>query len=353
MTNPIYEQPAEGGSAESLSTIGSGEEGAWYMERHGRQFHVMDALWPYPHDEDELDRQHLQHAMLKMVVGRNFVGPVPVILANTPQRPVKRVLDVGRQAQSLHRLRNGSLEMAQMFPHVHFVGVDLVPAAPEEPPDNVCLLVATEERTDAQFELYDIEKDGVRNLTASMDVVHCRFAATFMRSRSALVAEIARVLRPGGMVILGEMEYSITTASGRNLAAEAPDFFQWFETIRASIRTRLGLSMDTPQRLPQILHEKGFRRITVKEHNIPIGAWTGNPQGNQIGELNRQVWLEFVNSTRPMLLDVRPNEQQVDRLVAGVRTLLEELPQGVRLLSRYHTIWALKGQSRLSGEQEL
>ncbi|KZT57574.1 S-adenosyl-L-methionine-dependent methyltransferase [Calocera cornea HHB12733] len=319
MSNPIYEQPAEGGSAESLSTIGSGEEAAWYMERHGRQFH----------------RQELQHKMLKLVVGQNFVGPLPVILSNTPQRPVKRVLDVGSGTGRWVQ------EMAEMFPHVHFVGVDLVPAAPEEPPDN------------AQFELYDIEKDGVRNLTASMDVVHCRFAATFMQSRTALVTEIARVLRPGGMVMLGEMEYNITTASGRNLAAEAPDFFQWFETIRAAIRTRLGLSMDTPQRLPQLLHEKGFRSITTKAYNIPIGAWTGDPVGNRIGEMNRQVWLEFVNSTRPMLVDVRRSEQQVDRLVAGVRTLLEDLPQGVRLLSRYHTIWALRGQSRLANEQAL
>jgi len=174
-----------------------------------------------------------------------------------------------------------------------------------------------------------------------------------MRSRSALVSEIVRLLRPGGMVLLGEMDYSITTASGRNLAAEAPDFFQWFETVRVFIRTRLGLDMNSPARLPQILHEKGFRSITTRAYAIPIGAWAGDPVGRQIGEMNRQVWLEFVNTTRPMLMEVRRNEQQVDRLIAGVRTLLEELPQGVRLLSRYHTIWALRGQSRLANEQEL
>ncbi|EJU00586.1 hypothetical protein DACRYDRAFT_117074 [Dacryopinax primogenitus] len=278
MSNMIYEQQAEGGSAESLTTIGSGEEGRWYMERYGRQFHVMDALWPYPHDDDEMERQVLQHDLLRKVVGHNFVGPVPIILANTPQRPVKRVLDVGSGTG--------------------------------------------------------------------------RWLVFFSASPVAL-SELTYKDRVQQMAEMFPHEYQTTTASGRNLAAEAPAFFQWFETIRIFIRTRLGLDMNTPQRLPQILHEKGFRSINTRAHTIPIGPWAADPVGKQLGEMNCHVWLEFLNTTRPMLMEVRKNEQQVDRLIAGVRTLLEELPQGVRLLSRYHTIWALRGQSRLVNEKEL
>jgi SAM-dependent methyltransferase len=92
------------------------------------------------------------------------------------------VIDLGCGAgDSVGQFRN-------VNPSVRWVGVD-VEASPE---------VASRRRTDAEFVTFD----GV-NLTfddASFDAVYCKQVLEHVREPGPLLAEVARVLKPGGML---------------------------------------------------------------------------------------------------------------------------------------------------------
>ena len=91
-----------------------------------------------------------------------------------------RVLDLGCGAgDSVEQFRS-------LNPNVSWLGVDLE-ASPE---------VATRTRTDAEFRTFD-----GRSIPAddgSIDVVYCKQVLEHVADPSALIADVARVLRPGG-----------------------------------------------------------------------------------------------------------------------------------------------------------
>jgi SAM-dependent methyltransferase len=91
-----------------------------------------------------------------------------------------RVLDLGCGAgDSVEQFRS-------LNPEVEWLGVDL-PASPE---------VATRTRTDAEFRTFD-----GRSIPAeddSIDVVYCKQVLEHVDDPRALLADVARVLRPGG-----------------------------------------------------------------------------------------------------------------------------------------------------------
>ena len=101
-------------------------------------------------------------------------------LADAYARPAGRVLDLGC----------GTGDSVDLFraldPNVDWVGAD-VERSPE---------VATRTRTDAEFVTFDGERlpfgDG------SFDLVYCKQVLEHVRPPDQLVAEVARVLRPGG-----------------------------------------------------------------------------------------------------------------------------------------------------------
>jgi SAM-dependent methyltransferase len=94
-----------------------------------------------------------------------------------------RVLDLGCGAgDSVEQFRS-------INPGVSWLGVDL-----EESPE-----VATRTRTDAEFRTFDgrtIPADD-----ASLDLVYCKQVLEHVEERAGLIAEVGRVLRPGGLFI--------------------------------------------------------------------------------------------------------------------------------------------------------
>ena len=94
-----------------------------------------------------------------------------------------RVLDLGCGAgDSVEQFRS-------LNPGVSWLGVDL-----EESPE-----VATRTRTDADFRTFD-----GRTIPAGdggVDVVYCKQVLEHVEERAALIAEVGRVLRPGGLFL--------------------------------------------------------------------------------------------------------------------------------------------------------
>ena len=94
-----------------------------------------------------------------------------------------RVLDLGCGAgDSVEQFRS-------LNPDVRWLGVDL-----EESPE-----VATRTRTDAEFRTFDGRS--IPAADASIDVVYCKQVLEHVEERGALIADVARVLRPGGLFL--------------------------------------------------------------------------------------------------------------------------------------------------------
>ncbi|QRV94462.1 methyltransferase domain protein [Ceratobasidium sp. AG-Ba] len=176
----------------SMSTLSSLEVSSFFREVYGRAY-PADANIPQfvPLDLGEVVRLELQHYYLKLLLESNYVGPVQSILAPDPTSPRrKRVLDIftadGTWVQ----------EMASEFPHVDFVSLDMIPLVPHKPRANV------------SFEVYDVY-NGFAELDASFDMVHTRRTVSQIRDYHAFLREVDRVLKPGGLLVFGQLEIEV------------------------------------------------------------------------------------------------------------------------------------------------
>jgi SAM-dependent methyltransferase len=106
-----------------------------------------------------------------------------VLIAHYGPHAGDRVLDLGCGAgDSVEQFRS-------LNPGVNWLGVDL-----EESPE-----VAARTRTDAEFRTFD-----GRSIPAddgSVDVVYCKQVLEHVEERGPLIADVARVLRPGGLFL--------------------------------------------------------------------------------------------------------------------------------------------------------
>jgi SAM-dependent methyltransferase len=104
-------------------------------------------------------------------------------IADTYARPTQRVLDLGCGA-------GDSVDLFRSFnPNVRWVGADIA-KSPE---------VAERTRTDAEFVTFD----GVTLPfdDAGFDLIYCKQVLEHVRRPEPLLAEVARVLRPGGSFV--------------------------------------------------------------------------------------------------------------------------------------------------------
>ncbi|CAG8676062.1 14113_t:CDS:2, partial [Dentiscutata heterogama] len=138
----------------------------------GRRFHnVENAVYPLPNDDDELDRLHLQHFMMRYIWQNNFSAPINHILSN----PGAKVLDVG-------------------YPLVEFVGLDISPLQPTQiKPKNFKFVKAN-------------VLEGLPFEDNTFDFVFQRYMFTGCTKEKwpYLINEFVRVLKPGGFLELSE-----------------------------------------------------------------------------------------------------------------------------------------------------
>ncbi|CAG8636966.1 10620_t:CDS:2 [Funneliformis caledonium] len=100
----------------NTNTTNMDYENFHYVE--GRRFHnVQTSKYILPNDDEECDRLHMQHFLMRYVWQGNFASPVEHIL----KRVGSKVLDVGCGASSW------SFEMATNYPNAEITGVDISP----------------------------------------------------------------------------------------------------------------------------------------------------------------------------------------------------------------------------------
>ncbi|KAL7314878.1 hypothetical protein PS15m_006393 [Mucor circinelloides] len=158
---------------------------------HGRQYHLEEAsTYTLPRDELEQDRLNSQHFSLKALYDGNILPSVKELLPSNAQ-----VLDLGCGSGCW------VMEMAIDYPQYKITGLDMADMFPTTiRPENV------------KFELHNI-LNGLPYPDQTFDYVHMRLLITGLRTEEwpTVIAEIHRVLKPGGLVQLVESDFTEET----------------------------------------------------------------------------------------------------------------------------------------------
>ncbi|KAJ8584731.1 S-adenosyl-L-methionine-dependent methyltransferase [Rhizopogon salebrosus TDB-379] len=289
-----------------------------FSERDGRLFHSHGSSpYPLPVDAHEQGRLNNLHKILHNTVEFHYVGPVAEVLEGRQ----KRALDLGTGTG------NWPMDMARAFPNVKIYGVDIVPIATRQPEPNV------------QFEIHDITqrfrwRDGV------MDFIHARNIDLAVTNYPALLQEVARLLRPGGLFFSGEIGRSIEFAPNfpSDLAHQAPRAWYFYDRINHFLTLRhLNPIAD---RIPHFIqHSQQFTVPIIQTFHIPIGDWHQDPVMKRVGRKYLAGLKVFAENLKPMLRETDMTRHDIDALVSG---FVQEIENVRGLVGVYHTAWARK-----------
>ncbi|KAG8748478.1 hypothetical protein FRC10_003611 [Ceratobasidium sp. 414] len=161
---------------------------------NGRMFPLDENLpFLFPADQAEARRLEVQHEAIKLLLKGNYYGPVRGALGDPqPDGGRKRVLDLITGEGTWVR------EIAIEFPHVDFTSVDNTPLVPHAQYTNIL-----------GYEVYDLY-NGIAESDNTFDAI---------RDLPALVIEIHRALKPGGLFLYGEFHNNGWDASTADHAA--------------------------------------------------------------------------------------------------------------------------------------
>ncbi|KAG9098734.1 hypothetical protein FS749_003116 [Ceratobasidium sp. UAMH 11750] len=278
--------------------------------RHGRQFHNANSNYVLPNDEEEHRRLSHQHEAIKIMVGGNYVAPLPG-------------LNAGAGPQSVLDVCSGSgqwaLEIAQEFPFAKVVGIDLSkPALGRESmiPSNASFVIGDISEQEFPFESY------------SFDVVHMRMVPS-IQERTAIYKEMHRILRPGGLILLDEpgehvshtgsrlppelvtlTHAALATPHFREVKSPAPDPARTgSEEDVWSLATRIASDLYGSPSMWANVHEKKFA--------VPMGVWADDETGQKAGKYARYCISGLFKSHRAAFVDAGVlTGDQVDDLIA-------------------------------------
>ncbi|CUA71324.1 hypothetical protein RSOLAG22IIIB_09506 [Rhizoctonia solani] len=335
-------------TTQTTSTITSDQLSDFFREAHGRTYPLDENLpLTYPVDDIEALRHQMQHQVLKALVHGNYVGPVREVLKPRADGSRPRILDI--------RTCDGSWaqEMAVEFPHCDIVSVDIAP------------IVAHTPRANVTFEVYDLYA-GVAEPDESFDYISCRHVQTHVRDYDRLIFDLHRVLRPGGLVTICEVEnylFEVDQAPYDTIAYRTlPALSKGLDIIRAAIQeqgvdlsavyqipdwlrpgssfwTQTGLKYQIPPSRVQAASQ-GFLDIRKQVVLLPTGAWHPDPAVKQVGALTARLWSLAWRQLEPTLIEYGLTQEKANGICE--RAIEELAHTELQSLGKYHMVTATK-----------
>ncbi|QRV82930.1 methyltransferase domain protein [Ceratobasidium sp. AG-Ba] len=321
------------------------------LAAHGLMY-PMDENLPltFPADEIELRRHQMRHHILKVLLRGNYVGPVQHVLRPRADGRRPRILDIrtccGTWAQ----------EMATEFPHCDITSVDIVPITAHVPRPNVV------------FEVYDIYQ-GLAEEDESFDYISCRTVQVAMKEYDRLLFDLHRVLRPGGLLCIGEIEhrlYEVDQPPYTTLATKSfPHVCRGIEFMRKAI-TNQGVDLEAIHRIGDWMRpgsqwwkrtgeryqippdqiaraSTGIHPMQCQVVLLPTGTWNADPALAQVGLMTNRLcqlsWRQVVG----VLAESGMGEEEVGRVCQdAVDEWVEAEGLGARSLIKYWMWWGFK-----------
>lgn len=215
----------------------------------GGRRHLAAIPYPLPKDMGEINRLDFQHYLLRTGIGQNFIAPV-----SQPQA----ILDVGSGSG------RWAMEIAAQFPSAQVTGVDLV--APSVDISQVLGHGLDTKPSNFSFALGNI-LEGLPFPDASFDFVHQRLLITAIPKRfwPNVIAELARVTRPGGWVELAEC--GVAERGGPGYMGLWGSWIEFLDTR--------GVDFSLGHTIGQMLASGGLAQVTQRQLYFPMGDWGG------------------------------------------------------------------------------
>ncbi|RIB06256.1 S-adenosyl-L-methionine-dependent methyltransferase [Gigaspora rosea] len=251
----------------------------------GRRFHcVDDAIYYLPNDEDEQDRLHLQHFLIRYIFQSNFSAPIKHLL----EKPGTKILDIGCGPGSW------SFDIATTYPNVEVIGLDISSHQPEYiKPKNFSFVKAN------VFEGIPFEDN-------TFDFVFQRFLVFGYPEDKwpNVINELVRVLKPGGFIELCEP----------SVVRDAGPTTQFLWDAELDIVKQKGIDPQTYQMIEKYLQNQGQLENIVKEvKECHHGAKSENPKLSKVAISNL---ISLYESLKPSLVKhLQISDEEFDKLI--------------------------------------
>ncbi|EJD04831.1 S-adenosyl-L-methionine-dependent methyltransferase [Fomitiporia mediterranea MF3/22] len=283
------ESDSDQDSSSSVYSMSSGEIENHFVVRYNRRFHSPGngnvRLYPLPVDDAEVQRLNRSHELIKELLGgRNYWGPPPQSLVapiNAEHRV--RILDVCTG--------NGKWvdEMAAEFPQAKVYGLDI---------ENV------------QFEIHDINTT-TRWAGGRFDIVHTRQIILTHIHYPAVLREVARILRPGGLFLAGEWLPVLFTLDGSRTSTTSNGVSAFLHLV-SDIAGRRGLFHNTLE-IPRILMSNTyFENVVAERRVVPL-------DGSTRADRTKRALLEFADAAKYFLRDSGISATRVEDILQALR----------------------------------
>jgi hypothetical protein len=151
-----------------------------------------------------------------------------------------------------------------------------------------------------------------------------------------MLAEAARVLRPGGLFLSGEWERWPSFNNNPNIGDRILGIDRLVNVVDSLLIQNYALY------IPTWLDESAqFQDITVQSFSVPIGDWPSDPDQRALGKYFRSVCVQYVDSLKPLLGEPRSglNVVQINDLILGYLDNIYNVPG---IVGKYHTVHAKK-----------
>ncbi|PAV15360.1 S-adenosyl-L-methionine-dependent methyltransferase [Pyrrhoderma noxium] len=321
---------------------------------HGRGMNIRSDVYKLPVDEEEHNRLTIQHRIWKLMLGGSTglyppdVEPIvkQLLKPTTGSADSPSVLDLGSGSGIW------AAEMAAMHPNVTVVGIDLAEPKLLTIPKNCRFLIA------------DFTKD-LEEFAETFDIVHCRCVAGHVIDRTGLLRQIAKLLKPGGLLLLGDGNLQIFS-SDRTVVSPASslDFIGVADKPEPASRDPIYIALWLEQVIKYMLTNTldpdhaggGFLDTLVTSEPAleyfggrayyspirPEGENSGSPSriAQELSALTERNMLNFLAASRPILLSRGLPHETVDEWQARARK--DILEPGVYWSMRWNLVWALK-----------